>query len=247
MAIPYEVDATQVGRAVAGEGSALYIQNENGKYSVLIGLETVPTVAGSYDSIDVNITNTNVVGKIGGKLTLDDTTFTFLLHRDNVRRLIEVSGKDKNFMVVTPDMMGQKFSGTIKFQLNEMTGDAKAEGEVTLTPSAMDEFPIMNALPLLEKTCKFTKRPAATTTVGSGDNTTMSIELFPENATVSVVAGTSADEGNANGLTMTESGGVLTITSDGSDSALASATFYITASASGYASWTTTVLVQVTE
>ncbi len=243
--IDYEKDYTQVGRAVAGEGAALYMQNENGKYSVLMGLETVPSVAGSFDSIDVNITNSNTVGKISGKLTLDDTTFTFLLHRDNIYRLNSIYGLDKNFLVKFPDGSGRKFSGTIKYQENEITGDAKAEGEVTLTPSAMDEKSIMNVLPLLEPTVKFIKRPDATAVVAASGSETMTIELEPATASVTITKGTTIDEGDSNGLSMTASGTTLTISEDGSDSAGASQTFYVTATASGYAPWTTTVLVQV--
>lgn len=222
-------------RGLAGYGTAIVVKEQGEtKYSLLIASETVPSVFGSQNSFEFDLVNSQTIGKIQGKKTLDDKDVEFLLHRDNVFRLEQLKGKILDFMYVTPDFMGWKFSGKISVRPN----DASAEvlmGTYTITPMSADDSPILNVRDLIQETLCFAD--AIPESIKNGDS--VNVGVVQSDATVTYTqANVSIDGTLGEGTSLTVTNGVAKITN------ALGGLIAITASADGYASWTTTIYVE---
>lgn len=222
-------------RGLAGYGAAIVVKEQGEtKYSLLIASETVPSVFGSQNSFEFDLVNSQTIGKIQGKKTLDDKDVEFLLHRDNVFRLEQLKGRILDFMYVTPDFMGWKFSGKISVRPN----DASAEvlmGTYTITPMSADDSPILNVRDLIKETLCFAD--AIPESIKSGD--AVNVGVVQSDATVTYTqANVNIDGTLGEGTSLTATNGVATITN------ALGGLIAITASAEGYASWTTTIYVE---
>lgn len=222
-------------RGNAGYKSALLVK-EHGedKYSLLIASTSVPAVFGSQNSFEFDLLNSPVIGKIQGKSTLDDKEVEFLLHRDNVFRLEQLRGKVLDFMYFTPDFMGWEFTGKISYRPNDAGADTLM-GTYTITPMSASDRPIIDARGMVKETLCF--KDAIPESVKSGDSINLSV--VQTEAVVTYDQQKLKADGSPNGesTSLTVSNGVATISLTGGGLVA------ITASATGYASWTTTIYV----
>lgn len=202
-----------------------------GGYSLLCASETVPSIFGSLDSFEFDLLNSPVKGKIAGKMTLDDKEVEVLHHRDNVYRFEKLKDKTLNFMVVDSQFVGYKFVGTIAYRMNDASADV-LRGTYTITPMSADPVPVLDARPFCKETLCFSS--VVPDDIDAGKTITLSVVQTKAVVTYSAVkidkdgketADSSAIVGNV--FTAPSSGGL----------------FAITASAEGYAPWTTTVYV----
>lgn len=225
-------------RAVSGVGAGLYVKDEtDGKYCLALLLETVPSVAGTYNTIEVDVTGSNAIGKILGKPTIDDKETSFLLHRDNILRLMELANVQRDWLIVTQDFLGQGFTGTVTYRFDDLTSNDSAKGTMSLTASAIDEEPILNVLPMLKKTVKFTNAIPSQITMKISESTkVIPVELDSSTATCEVKSDTT-------NLTGVYSDGKVTLTATSGLSSGDSAVVKIIAKDTGKASWTTSVVV----
>lgn len=244
MNIYQKVDDT---RANIGVGTQLNIWDdtlgENGKYRLFIPLETVPSVVGSTETVEVDLLTSSIKTKIEGKSTVDDVDVEFLWHRDNLKRLREAEGEEHKFLISYPDYTGWKFTGKIKYRPNEATSD-KLTGTITIIASSVDEHETEDVRDVLAKTCVIdTPLPAALTLKKSSDpykykvSSTISGATFTAKSTSDTIA--SADVPTSTSGDTKE----LTITPKAKGYCIVE----VTASATGYASWTTTIAVEVEE
>lgn len=225
-------------RAVSGVGAGLYVKDStDGKYSLALLLETVPSVAGTYNTIEIDVTGSNAIGKILGKPTIEDKETQFLLHRDNILRLMELANVTRDWLVVTQDFLGQGFTGTLTYKFDDLTSSDSAKGTMTLTATSIDEEPIINVLPMLKKTVKFMNAIPSKVTISDSGTKEIPVELDSSNATCNV-------ESDDTSITGSYASGKVTITSTGATSG-DSAILKITASENGKASWTTSIVVMV--
>ena len=223
----------QEHRGQAGYKAAILVKEQQEPlYSMLVASETVPSVFGTQNSFEFDLLNSPVVGKVAGKMTLDDKEVECLLHRDNVYRFEQLKDKVLDFLYLTPDFVGWKFSGTISFRANDASADI-LRGTYTITPMSADPNPIMDCRGLIQETLCFAD--VIPEHIKSTD--TLNLSVVQKDATVTYSA-------------KTIDGTTVTVTSSTVEKATLtgitkSGVVAITASATGYASWTTTVYVEV--
>lgn len=221
-------------RAQSGYGSALLVKDDTETtYSLLVAGTSTPAVFGSADSFEFDLLNSPVKGKVQGKETLEDKEVEFLLHRDNVYRLEELIAKGTlDFMYMTPDFMGWHFTGTISYRPNDAGADVLM-GTYVITPMSADKKPIYDVSSMVQETLCFKNAiPEFTNTGASID---VSVIQNSASATYEVKkynATTGAWDSESD----------ITV-SNGSVSFSTAGLYAVTASASGYASWTTTIRV----
>lgn len=223
-------------RAMNGYQSALlYKESNETLYHLVLPLESAPTVSGSVDTFDFDILTCPSKGQVEGKESLDQKDVDFLWHRDNVLRLESMQGRVLDFMVVYQDFTARTFTGTIKVRPQDAGADIM-RGTFTITPMSARAGTILDARDLIQDTVVFTNsiKPMLDMTTNTE---TIEVKTDPTTATFKV----ESDNSNFNGSV---SGNTLTINYTGDGAKVEYAVITITASAEGYASWTTTIAVQ---
>lgn len=224
------------GRGLSGYGSAILVMEpDDTKYSLLLASETVPAIFGTPNSFEFDLVNSRSIGKIQGKATLDDRDVEFLLHRDNIYRLEKLRGEVLNFMYITPDLMGWKFTGKIYARPNDAGSDV-LRGTYTITPMSADDKPILNVRDEIRETLCFAN--AIPDTIKSG--ATVNLSVVQKDVTVTYtqqeINSDGTDKGSSSSVSVSDGVGSITLAGGG--------LVAITASADGYASWTTTIYVE---
>ena len=234
----------QEHRAQSGYRTAILVRessdNATGKYSLLLASETVPAIFGTPETFDFDLLNSPVKGKVEGKTSLDSTDVECLLHRDNVYRLFKLKDKVLDFLYLTPDFVGYKFSGTITFRPNEASADV-LRGTYTITPMSADPNPIFDCRGIIAETLCF--EDAIPESIESTD--TINLSLVQKNViatyTIALLKEDGSIDASASGLTVNSTdpeNSTVTVTRTG--------LYAITVSDSEniYESWTTTIYVE---
>lgn len=220
-------------RGQSGYKAAILVKEQSATlYSLLVASETVPSVFGTQDSFEFDLLNSPVKGKIAGKMSLDDKEVEVLHHRDNVYRFEKLKGKMLDFMYVDSQFVGYKFSGTLSYRVNDATADV-LRGTYTITPMSADPNPILNARDLCQETLCFADVIPDTVVAG----TQLTLSVVQSSAQANYAVAKINDNGTETPNTQAISGSTFTAPST-------SGLYTITASATGYASWTTTVYVE---
>lgn len=236
-------------RAINNYGSLLLVKEASEQlYSLLLPLETTPSVFGSVDTFDFDLLSSKTKGKVEGKETLDSKDVEFMWHRDNLYRLEGLVGKMLDFLVIKKDFSGYAFSGTIRIRPNDNSAEI-SKGTFTITPISAVPTPILDCRDLYKDTVVFANTIPDTLTIGSTDEV-VSIATSPAGETVTIEA--SCDNSNFDVQVSQASGSTLaTVTikkkADSPDPAPQYGIVYITAKADNYASWTTTIAVDYAE
>lgn len=222
-------------KAQSGIGAMLFAMNDSGLFSLYIPLETVPSAASTPDSIDIDVTSSDTITKIKGKMTMEDKETEFFLHRDSIRKIKKSVGKTEKFLIVNPDFTGYRFDADVSMAQNDASSGDPLKGAIKFTPK-MDGGFIDNVYDLIQKTAKFKSavEPVIALDKTTGTYTTV-IETDPADADITVKSETEAV------ATAAYEDGKVTVTGVKSGSAVIA----ITASKTGYASWETTMLVIV--
>jgi hypothetical protein len=202
-----------------------------GGYSLLVASETIPSIFGSVDSFEFDLLNSPVKGKIAGKMTLDDKEVEVLHHRDNVYRFEKLKDKTLNFMVIDSQFVGYKFVGTVSYRMNDASADVM-RGTYTITPMSADPVPVLNARPYCLETLCFSS--VVPDDIDAGKTITLSV--VQTTATVTYSAVEIDKDGKETPASSAIVGNVFTAPAGGG-------LYAITATATGYAPWTTTVYV----
>jgi hypothetical protein len=100
----------------------------------------VPFPFGTKETAEFNLMNSPVVGQVEGKDTLEQKEIELLYTRNNAILFEKLKGQVLDFMSLTPQMIGYKYSGTIAFRPNDATNDIH-RGTYTITPMDADPTP----------------------------------------------------------------------------------------------------------
>lgn len=222
-------------RAHSGVGVCLYARNENNYYSLFIPLETAPSVMSTPTSIDIDVTSSDEITKIEGKMTLEEKEVDFFMHRDNLRRLKKYANKGIiDFAVVNHDYTAIKFSATISYKQNDATSGDPLRGTIKITPVKSDGF-VDDFYDLIQPTAKFINAIKPIVHLGDtvGDKFETTIDFDPADATCT------ATSENDTIATAQLTGKNLVITRVAKGSAIV----VLKVSSEGYADWETTIHV----
>lgn len=225
----------QEHNAQSGYKAAWLVKEQSAdKYSLLVASETVPSVFGAEDSFEFDLLQSPVKGKVKGKMTLDDKEVEVLHTRDNVLRANRLKDKVLDFLYVDSQFVGYKYSGTLSYRVNDADADI-LRGTFTIVPMSADPDPIFDCREMIEETLCFENAIPDTVTAGAVISASVVQDVTPTYTFVKI--GTYGDEIVSTDIT-SGTDGKLTI------SASASGLYGITVSATGYASWTTTIYVE---
>lgn len=226
----------QESRGQSGYGSAILVKKPSDKkYALLVASQTVPSVFGTQNSFEFDLLNSPVIGKIPGKITLDDKEVSdVLLHRDNVWRLEKLKDTVLDFLYMTPDFVGWSFKGTISFKPNDASADVLT-GTYTITPISASDTPIYDCRDLVEETLCF----ASAIPEHAKEGDTIDVSVL-QSATVTYRYFTIDKNGTEGTSTiLNDSEGKVTI-----PTLSASGLIGIKAQATGYAECVTTIYVE---
>ena len=230
----------ETSRGFSGQGTQLNIWDEDlKKYVLFLPLETIPSVVGSMNTFEHDVTTSPVIGKIKGKTTIDDKDVTFLWHRDNIARLNQFLGKTCKFLVSYPDGTGWKFTAEYTYKPNDTPSNDKTQGTITFISQETDTQATENVYDMIARTCFVTSYIDSEIHLKTSE--TKSYEL-----TFSVATGATFEvSSDTSSITASkESGGTnkFKITAGSSaDNAIVT----IKSSATGFGSWKTHILVIV--
>lgn len=225
-------------RALTGYKSAWLVKlpENGGKYSLIGATESVPYVFGEKETFDFNLLQSPVIGQAEGKMTLESQDIEVLHHRDNAYRFEKLKGKVLDFMVINAECVGYKFSGTVEYRPNNAEADIN-RATVTIVPMDAQTVPVFNARPEIIETLCFADEIPATIKTGG----TISLAVKQTNATVTMTAKNVVDGGDGD----TDATSMVTYDDSKKTATISASGLYaITVSATGYASWTTTVYVE---
>lgn len=233
----------QEHRGQSGYGASILVKEQTAtKYSLLVASQTTPTVFGTQNSFEFDLLNSPVTGKIAGKIALDNKEVNdVLLHRDNVWRFAQLKGKMLDFLYMTPDFVGWHFTGTVTLKPNDASADVLT-GTYTIVPISADDDPIFECRSLVEETLCFSEAiPESAKKADSID-----VKLVQNDATATYTAfpiNSNGRKGSETAVTLDAGTTKLKLASvvgsSGSDGL-----YGITASATGYAPWTTTIYIE---
>lgn len=228
----------QESRAVTGDRSALLakLPNED-KYSMFLPIAELPSFESSPDTTDFELLNMPTKGQLEGKTTLENVDVPFMWHRDNIYRLEKYKGQVIEFLDFQPDYTAKKIRGTYTFRRDNAQPSSVLQGILTIVPMSMSDTSILNCRDMVEETLCFAA--AIPSTVEVGDTIDLSLVQDDIAATYTIA--------KINDTTGAETADTTAFTIEGSKATVgdtANGLYAIKASATGYASWTTTIYVK---
>lgn len=233
-------------RPISGYGSALLVDEYgDGYFSLVIPLESIPSVYGDTDIFDYDLLTAISKGKVKGKQDLTAITTDILYTRENIYRLEQLENRQLTYMVFHQNGTGYTFTGEVSLRENDTEAEI-LRGTLQITPIAVhDRF--MDGRKLIRKTLDFAGN-LPDSIVFDGDYKTQDIEVAVKQADASesfdvVVVG------DTDSFSATYAGGKVTIKTTATKTAYA--IVYITAKstvkmdydtqADKYAPWTMTI------
>ena len=186
------------------KGASLNILDSDSKYFMLIPTTDMPETKGAPSTQDKTVLTDSSITQTEGLQTNDQKTYTFNYHRDNIIQLKKYAGKNLSFLERNPDNTGEKFTGTFQFGRSALSVDGIVQGQIFLTVTSADEFPVNDVRDVMKQTAVITTPLPDVTITGTG-----SIVLPIETSTGASVSATSKSTSiatvsyNANKLTIT--------------------------------------------
>jgi hypothetical protein len=206
---------------------------------LLVASETVPSVFGTQDSFEFDLLNSPVKGKVAGKITLEDKEVEVLHHRDNVLRFEELKDQVLDMMYIDSQFVGYKFSGTVKYRVNDAGADV-LRGTYTITPMSADPTPYLNVRDMILETLCFEGSIPETVEGGTVDvSVIQATATASPTFTIKKYDDTTRTWAVSTDLTVATTGGRSTLTVETGAHGL----YSVTANLTNYAPWTTTIYV----
>lgn len=215
-------------------GSGIFTKKANGKYSLFLPVTGTGENGSAPAQLDKTVIGNPQSTSVEGRTENPQKTLPFYAHRDNIAILEEAKGKPQEFLRVLPDFTAMKYSGTVNYRLTNTDVGGLEQGEMTITPTSKDEY-VENCYELLEDTALIVNSIPETVTIEGTGTYEINVTTNPSEATIEVASDT---EGVA---TVAVASKKVTITGVAAGSAI----IKITTKATGYQSFTRTVLVIV--
>lgn len=215
-------------------GSGIFTKKANGKYSLFLPVTGTGENGSAPAQLDKTVIGNPQSTSVEGRTENPQKTLPFYAHRDNIAILEEAKGKPQEFLRVLPDFTAMKYSGTVNYRLTNTDVGGLEQGEMTITPTSKDEY-VENCYELLEDTALIVNSIPETVTIEGTGTYEINVTTNPSEATIEVASDT---EGAA---TVAVDSKKVTITGVAAGSAI----IKITTKATGYQSFTRTVLVIV--
>ena len=189
---------------VLSASACLNIQDTDGKFFLLIPVVTMPATKGAPEQVDKTTLSDGTLTNVAGLQSVDQKTYTFNYHRDNIKQLKKYAGKHLTFLERNADNTGERFTGTLAFGRNDVAVNGVEQGTIYITVSNADEYPLDDVRDLIKPTAIITNSLEDVNITGTG-TVRVAIETTP-NATVTATSSASTI------ATATYADGVLSVT-----------------------------------
>lgn len=216
------------------KGSTLRVPDTDGLFKMLIPVVSMPETKSAPNQQAKTVLSDSSITYTQGLQDNAQKTYTFNYHRDNIRELKKYANKTLTFLEENFDYTGEKFVGTLAFGRSAIEVDGVPQGQIFITVTEADEFPIDDVRDITKKTAILTQKLNDIIITGT-ETYEMQLTTLPANATITV-------ESSAPTIaTASVSSGKLTITGVAKGFCIIS----LTISAEGEASSTRTMVVEV--
>lgn len=213
--------------------STLNVLGNDSKFSLLLPVSEMPETRTAPDQVDKTVLSDGGYTYAEGLQGSDTKQYTFNYHRDNVRALKKVKGKELTFLERNPDNTGERYKGTLTYSRNSLAVNGIVQGTIYITVSSADEDAIDDVRDLMKPTAIITT-PLNDVVVDKEGTYEVQLETSP-NATVT------ATSSSASIATASISSNKLTITGVAKGFAMVE----LTVSATGEATSYRTIAVEV--
>ena len=214
--------------------STLNVLGNDSKFSLLLPVSEMPETRTAPDQVDKTVLSDGGYTYAEGLQGSDTKQYTFNYHRDNVRALKKVKGKELTFLERNPDNTGERYKGTLTYSRNSLAVNGIVHGTIYITVSSADEDAIDDVRDLVKPTAIITT-PLNDVVVDKEGTYEVQLETSP-NATVT------ATSSSASIATASIASNKLTITGVAKGFAMVE----LTVSATGEATSYRTIAVEVT-
>jgi hypothetical protein len=214
--------------------STLNVLGNDSKFSLLLPVSGMPETRTAPDQVDKTVLSDGGYTYAEGLQGSDTKQYTFNYHRDNVRALKKVKGKELTFLERNPDNTGERYKGTLTYSRNSLAVNGIVQGTIYITVSSADEDAIDDVRDLVKPTAIITT-PLNDVVVDKEGTYEVQLETSP-NATVT------ATSSSASIATASIVANKLTITGVAKGFAMVE----LTVSATGEATSYRTIAVEVT-
>ena len=191
-------------RGYITKGMSLNVLDTDGKYKMLIPVSEMPATASAPNTQQKTVLTDAKHTYVQGLQSSEQKTYSFNYHRDNIRVLKEYANKPLTFLERNADDTGEKFNGTLAFGRNTASVDSLAQGQLFITVTDAEEFPLDDVRDLIKPTAIITSALEDVEITGTGTKT-IQIETSPSATVTATSSATSI-------ATASISNGVLTIT-----------------------------------
>lgn len=217
-------------------GSGLFVKKASGKYSILLPITGTGENGSAPAQLDKTAIGNAQATSVEGRTENPQKSIPFFAHRDNIKILEEIKGKPQEFIRLLPDFTGFKYSGTVNYMISNTDVGGLEQGEMTITPTSKDEY-VENCYDLIEDTAIIVNSIDEVVTIKGTGTYEINVSTNPSDATIK------AESDTIGTATVQVSDKKVTITGVKSGSAIIT----ITVEKDGYASFSRSVIVIVTE
>ena len=217
-------------------GSGLFVKKASGKYSILLPITGTGENGSAPAQLDKTVIGNPQATSVEGRTENPQKSIPFFAHRDNIKILEEIKGKPQEFIRLLPDFTGFKYSGTVNYMISNTDVGGLEQGEITITPTSKDEY-VENCYDLIEDTAIIVNSIDEVVTIKGTGTYEINVSTNPSDATITAESDTTGT------ATVSVSDKKVTITGVASGSAIIT----IKVAKTGYASFSRSVIVIVTE
>ena len=136
--------------------STLNVLGNDSKFSLLLPVSEMPETKTAPDQVDKSVLSDGSYTYAEGLQGSDTKQYTFNYHRDNIRALKKVRGKELTFLERNPDNTGERYKGTLTYSRNSLAVNGIVQGTIYITVSSADEDAIDDVRDLVKPTAIIT-------------------------------------------------------------------------------------------
>lgn len=172
------------------KGATLNIKDTDNKYFMLLPVVDMPETYTAPATQDKTVLSDATVTQAEGLQSVDQKTYTFNYHRDNIRQLKKYKGKSLEFIERNPDNTGEKYTGTLSYGRSGLSVDGIVQGSIYITVNSAEADTLDDVRDLIKPTAIITT-PLPDVTVAVGEDFVLALETSPSATVTATSAGTS--------------------------------------------------------
>lgn len=163
--------------------ASLNVLDDDGKFMLLLPVVNIPEHKSAPATADKTVLTDHTLTYAEALQSVDQKTFAFNYHRDNLIQLNKYLGKNLTFLERNPDNTAERYTGSLAYGRGGEGVNGIVQGNLYITVNSADETPIVDCRDIIKQTAIITTPLTDVYIVGTGKDE-MAIETIPETATV---------------------------------------------------------------